>query len=330
MIAGQAYNIRVVAHNWISGAQKANEPSPNFTELCFQTEDNDAEAIAEAVSLARDSDVSVVFVGRNSEYESEGSDMENISLPGKQEQLISAVAAASKRTIVVLNSGGPLDVSTFVDSVQAVVHAHYLGQEVGNAVADVIYGRVNPSGRLATTWPRRLEEHATFKHFPAAKAADGRIELSLIEGTGVGYRRNWADISPRYRFGFGLSYTEFRYGELAIRPTILGTIEEGAIATVSVNLTNAGEVAGADVVQVYVRREQSSVSTLRGFTKVFLEPGSSTEAKIDLDLRRTLSSWNIELQKWEITKGTYIASIGGHRDLEVTITVKDDQVWVGL
>lgn len=333
MQAGKSYSIKLVIQSWTSVKQKPNEPAPHIGRLCFQYAFSDDDAIAEAVSIASESDVSIVFAGRNSEHEGEGADMPNISLPGNQAAMVKAVAAASKRTIVVLYSGGPLDVSSFVDDVDAIVHAHYLGQEGGAAIVDVLSGKVNPSGKLSTTWPKRLEDVGSFSHFPATQAADGTIDLHLNEGLEVGYRRDTTEISHRYPFGFGLSYTSFQYNDLAVESSKIDNIEKKDEFIVKVNLKNTGRVAGAEAVLVYVRPINASVSrpkSLRGFTKVTLEPGTSKEVEITLDLKKALSHWDVAKNVWKVERGTYGISIGHVEGLESMVLVEKDFEWLGL
>lgn len=333
MTSGQSYKIRLVVHSWKAVHPRPNEPSAHIAELCFKPETNDDLAIQEAVSAAQESDVSVVFAGRNSQHEGEGSDMEDMSLPGNQAALINAVAAASKKTIVVLHSGSPLDVSKFVDSVDSIIYANYLGQEGGAVIADIIYGKVNPSGKLPTTWPRSVEDTPTFNMFPATKDAAGKIELSLDEGLNFGYRHNWDQAALRYPFGYGLSYTKFQLSDLSVEPSKVGIVDEKTIATVTVNLANVGTVAGAEVIQVYVGPigpPDKTVKVLKGFSKVYLEPGASQPQKIPLDLRRALSYWDTDAQSWVVKKGVYGIHVAGLEDSEAIITVDDDVKWIGL
>ncbi|KAH6977462.1 putative glycosyl hydrolase [Ilyonectria sp. MPI-CAGE-AT-0026] len=332
MSSGQSYSIRLVVQSWKSTVQRANEPSPHMTELCYQTENADDQAITEAVSLARGSDVSIVFAGRNSQHEGEGSDMEDISLPNMQEALIRAVAAASKKTIVVLYSGGPFDVSAFVGSVDAIIHAHYLGQEGGLSLADILYGKINPSGKLATTWPMQLEDVATFGSFPASMNPNGRPEITLQEGIEFGYRCQHV-VPPRYPFGYGLSYTVFQFSDLAIEPSHIGTAQQDSEAVISVRVTNTGPRTGAEVVQVYVQPSGASGQSpkiLKGFSKILLEPSTSSEQKIKINIRRALSSWDSQLKKWRLNSGAYRVSVNGYTAEEATISVGEQVTWLGL
>lgn len=340
MEAGRSYAVELYVHDQKSPKQKPDEPGAYAAALCFQEEHPSEKTIAAAVEAAASSDVAVVFAGRNAEHECEGCDLVDIQIPGDQVQLIQAVAAKSKKTVVVLFGGGALDVSAFVDSVDAILFAHYPGQEGGAAIADVLAGKINPSGKLATTWPRRLEDAATWKHFPAQRGSDGVVTLSLVEGLEVGYRRDWAQVAdgPQYLFGFGLSYTSFSCENLALHPSTLRSTESAAEISVKLTLANTGPVAGSEVVQVYVAPSSKNGSltmhpmrALKGFKKVALEAGESKDVEIVLDAKSALSYWDTAISKWRIEKGQYTFSIGNGIDpLSQDLTVAEDQEWLHL
>lgn len=340
MEAGRSYAVELHVHDQKSPKQKPDEPGAYAAALCFQEEHSSEKAIAAAAEAAARSDVAVVFAGRNAEHECEGCDLPDIQIPGDQVQLIQAVAAKSKKTVVVLFGGGALDVSAFVDSVDAILFAHYPGQEGGAAIADVLAGKINPSGKLATTWPRRLEDAATWKHFPAQRGSDGVVTLSLVEGLEVGYRRDWAQVAdgPQYLFGFGLSYTSFSCENLALHPSTLRSTESAAEISVKLTLANTGPVAGSEVVQVYVAPSSKNGSltmhpmrALKGFKKVALEAGESKDVEIVLDAKSALSYWDTAISKWRIEKGQYTISIGnGDNALSKDLTVAEDQEWLHL
>ena len=218
---------------------------------------DDPEAAVEAglqaaVDAARDADIAVVVVGSNDEWESEGGDRADMVLPGDQDELVRRVAEANPRTVVVHNSGSPMTMP-WVDDVAAVVQAWYPGQEGGNAVADVLVGDVDPSGRMPTTWPKRLEDTPAYSWYPGE---DGHVKYG--EGRLLGHR--WyleQEIEPQWWFGHGLSYTTFAWGE---------TTATASAATVVV--TNTGDRTGTEVVQAYVDRPDGRV--FAGFAKVTL------------------------------------------------------------
>ncbi|KAA2254484.1 glycosyl hydrolase [Solihabitans fulvus] len=257
--------------------------------------------IGAAADLARNSDVAVVFA---SDTESEGGDLTGIDLPGQQNQLIAAVAAANPHTIVVLNTGSAVTMP-WVDQVAGVAEAWYPGQEDGNAIASVLFGDVNPSGKLPVTFPKSLAD------VPANTAAqwpgvNGQVQYS--EGLGVGYR--WYDtknIAPLFPFGHGLSYTSFAFGGLQISaPGADGS------ATVSATVTNTGQRAGADVVQLYVGHPGGTgepPKQLRHFQRVDLAPGQSQVAQFTVTAQ-DLAYWNVATHGWVTPSGTYRIMLG--------------------
>ncbi|HTT69056.1 MAG TPA: glycoside hydrolase family 3 C-terminal domain-containing protein [Gemmatimonadales bacterium] len=254
----------------------------------------------EAVALARSSDVAVVFM---SDFETEGADLADIDLPGEQNRLIGAVAAANPRTIVVLNTGSAVTMP-WVDSVPAVLEAWYPGQEDGDAIASVLFGDVNPSAKLPVTFPKRLAD------VPAAGAAQwpgvgGRVGYS--EGLLVGYRWYDArDVAPLFPFGFGLSYTTFRFANLRVSEP------RGRPVRVGVDVTNTGRRAGADVVQVYVGHPASTGEPpwqLKAFRKVPLAPGQTRHLTFSLDAR-AFAQWDSTAGGWGIAAGAYRIGVG--------------------
>ena len=267
----------------------------------------------EAVTLARSSEVAIVFA---SLFESEGADLTGIGLPGEQDRLIGAVAAANPRTIVVLNTGSAVTMP-WVDSVGAVVEAWYPGQEDGNAIAAVLFGDVNPSGKLPVTFPRSLAD------VPASSTAqwpgvDGMVRYS--EGLGVGYRWYAArNLAPLFPFGFGLSYTTFRIGSLRV------TAGRGHSASVSATITNTGRRPGADVVQAYVGRPASAGEPplqLRAFEKVRLAPGETRRLTFALD-STAFAQWDPAQHRWVVAPGVYRIRVGDSAaDLPLRATVR--------
>ncbi|MFJ6158755.1 glycoside hydrolase family 3 C-terminal domain-containing protein [Pseudarthrobacter sp. NPDC092184] len=257
----------------------------------------------EAVDLARRTDISIVFVGLDEKEESEGFDRTNLDLPADHVALIQAVAAASSRTVVVLSNGGVVTLEPWHDDVDAIIEGWALGQAGGGALADVLTGRTNPSGRLAETIPYRLNDTASFINFPGEA---GHVRYG--EGVLVGYRyHETVDVPARYAFGHGLSYTTFTYSDLSA--SALGT----DTAKVEVTVTNAGDRAGADVVQIYVAAPQGPVRTpvreLRAFQKVTLEPGESRTITFELD-RRAFAYYDITDSRWAVTPGEYAIELG--------------------
>jgi len=239
--------------------------------------------IARAVEVARQADVAVVVGGLNHDryLDTEGTDRKDLALPGRQAELIRRVAEANPRTVVVLVSGGAVDVEPWLGKVPAVVQAWYAGMEGGNALAAVLFGDVSPSGKLPATFPRKLADSPAHA-LGAYPGAHGTVRYE--EGLLVGYR--WFDakaIEPLFPFGHGLSYTSFAYSGLKL---VEGTKPEGPVLTVQVDVANTGGRAGAEVVQVYVQDVQSTLprpqKELKGFEKVMLKPGEKATVEIPL------------------------------------------------
>lgn len=270
-------------------------------------------AIERAVALAAASDVAVLCVGLSSEWDSEGQDRPHMDLPGRQNELIARVAAANPRTVVMLQTGGPVTMPWLAD-VAAVVQAWYPGQEAGNAVADVLFGAVNPSGKLPQTFPARLEDNPAYGNYPGEK---GKVEYA--EGIFVGYRHyERQQIAPLFPFGFGLSYTIFEYSNLRLKPGRFGLNE---VISVSVDLTNTGAQAGQEIVQFYVRDPEARVERpekeLKSFVKVALTPGQCETVTVQLD-RRALAFWDVEAQAWTAEAGAFEVLVGSSsRDIHL-------------
>ncbi|CAM5467696.1 family 78 glycoside hydrolase catalytic domain [Leifsonia shinshuensis] len=256
----------------------------------------------EAVEAARNAEVAVVFVGLYEEDQSEGFDRTHLDLPDAHVRLIQAVAAAAPRTVVVLSNGGVVSLEPWHDSVDAIVEGWALGQAVGHALAAVLTGDINPSGRLAETIPLRLEDTPSYLSFPGENKV-----VRYSESVFVGYRYyTTVGRAVRYPFGHGLSYTTF---ESALEVEATGA--DSAIARVTV--TNTGAVAGAHVVQLYVAPSNAPVRRptreLAGFTKVRLEPGESTRVEIPL-VRRAFAFWDTPQSRWWVAPGRYTIQLG--------------------
>ncbi|KAH8201959.1 hypothetical protein TruAng_003872 [Truncatella angustata] len=304
MEADQAYDLRLV----MKSPEKltAGEPTPYAASICFEEFRSEDRDIENAVELARISDTSIIFAGRNGQYESEGYDLEEIRMPINQTKLIRAVAAASKRTILVLHCGNPIDISELVDDVDAVLNAHFPGQEGSRALADILTGKVSPSGRLATTWFKTLEDTPSFGHFPAKKLSDGTVVMKYAEGLQMGYRHPELE-RVRWPFGHGLSYTTFNYSDLSSK-TEAGSSNQTLVCSVTV--TNAGGVAGHEVVQLYVTPSDSTIvwrpaKELKAFKKIFLQPGESKTISLGSDLEVACSYWDEQEVAWRMDAGTY-------------------------
>ncbi|QFU89597.1 glycoside hydrolase family 3 C-terminal domain-containing protein [Amycolatopsis sp. YIM 10] len=256
-----------------------------------------------AVEIARAADVTVVFAGLREIDESEGYDRDTIALPAGQVDLIRQVATVSRRTVVVLSHGGVVSLEGWHDDVDAILDGWLLGQASGAALADLLYGIANPSGHLAETIPRRLQDNPSYLNFPGEQ---GHVRYG--EGVMVGYRYyETADVDVRYPFGHGLSYTTFETSALSV--TVTGDDE----AQVSVTATNTGAVVGKHVVQLYVATDAGPVRRpareLRAFAKVALAPGESRTVGLALG-RRAFAYYDVELGRWVVAPGAYTVQIG--------------------
>jgi beta-glucosidase len=267
----------------------------------------DSTLLKEAVELAKNSDIAIIFSGTNREFETESSDRSDFKLPYGQDELIRAVAAVNPRTVVVLVAASPLDLNNALNSSSAMLISWFNGSEGGNALADVLLGNVNPSGRLPFTFPVSLNDSPAYSlgTFPGENNADYK------EGSLVGYR--WFDtkkIKPLFSFGFGLSYTEFTYS--GIKTDKLKYKNDENI-NVSVNLMNTGKSQGDEVVQLYVHRLNSQVEwpekELKGFIRISLEPGESRKITMTLPVSQ-LRYWDAKIHDWRLESGKIQIMIG--------------------
>jgi beta-glucosidase len=272
-----------------------------------------SHSIDDAAALAARSDAAVVFAGLTNQWESEGFDRPDMELPGDQAKLIEQVAAANPNTIVVLNAGSPLNLD-WLDKVAAVVQAWYLGQETGNAIADVLFGDVNPAGKLPTTFPKRLQDNPAYLNYPGENG-----QVLYGEGLFVGYRYyDKKDIAPLFPFGYGLSYTTFAYNNLTLDAATIGPEDE---IHVSVNVQNTGACAGQEVVQLYVRDVECSLmrpeKELKAFAKVALDPGETVTATFTLT-QEALSFYDPVRKRWVAEAGDFQVLVGSSsRDIHL-------------
>lgn len=265
--------------------------------------------IEAAVDAARSADVAVVVVGSNDEWESEGADRATLSLPGDQDELVRRVAAANPRTVVVHNSGSPMAMP-WVDEVAAVVQAWYPGQEGGNAVADVLVGDADPSGRMPTTWPKRVEDAPSHAWYPGE---DGHVRYG--EGLLVGYR--WyldQAIEPQWWFGHGLSYTTFAWTLMDVGLGSPPPLRADALDVEAVvQVVNTGDRPGTAVAQIYLaaldRPVDGPPQVLAGFAKLSAGPGETDEAAITLS-PAAFRRWDTDTRAWVVDPGRYEIRLG--------------------
>ncbi len=271
------------------------------------------DTIAEAVQLAKKSDVVVLLAGLNGEWETEGADRVDMKLPGAQNELIERVVKANRNTIVVLNVGSAVEMP-WIEKVPAVLQLWYDSQEQGNALADILFGDENPSGKLPTTFPVRLEDNPAYINYPGE---NGKVHYG--EGIFVGYRYyDKKKVAPLFPFGHGLSYTSFKYSKLRIGAK---SITPNETLKVKVDVTNAGKVPGKEIVQLYVRDLRSTFARpekeLKAFEKVELKPRQTKTITFTLD-REAFWYFDTVKNAWSTEAGEFEILIGASsRDLRL-------------
>jgi len=276
------------------------------------------EMIAEAVEAAKNAKVAVIFAGLPDAYESEGYDRTHMRMPACQNALIEAVAAVNPNTVVVLHNGSPVEMP-WIHKVAAVLEAYLGGQAVGIATVDVLFGDVNPSGRLPETFPIKLSDNPSYLYY----GGEGD-EADYREGIFVGYRYyDKKDMDVLFPFGYGLSYTTFEYSNLRLSAA---EIADTDTLTATVTVKNTGLRAGKTVVQLYVGDCESTylrpVRELKEFAKVELQPGEEKDVSFTLD-KRAFAYWNDELGDWHVETGDFTIDIGqSSRRIDVSATVK--------
>ena len=282
----------------------------------------DEELCAEAVEKAQNADVAVIFAGLPDNFESEGYDRKHMRMPDCQNHLIEAVAAVQPNTIVVLHNGAPVEMP-WIDQVKGVLEAYLGGQAVGGAVVNVLYGNANPSGRLAETFPLRLQDTPCYLTF------GGEHDKSVYaEGIFVGYRYYTSkDMRVLFPFGHGLSYTTFAYKNLSVDKKVFN---ENESLNISVDVTNTGTRFGKEVIQLYVAPKGGTVirplRELRAFDKIGLNPGETKTVTFVLD-KRAFAYWNTEIHNWRVESGAYEIQIGENaQDIVLSNTVTVNSV----
>ncbi len=286
----------------------------------FPTDKDEADAagLAAAVEAAKTADVAVIFAGLPDVFESEGYDRTSMAMPACQNALIAAVAAAQPNTVVVLHNGSPVE-CPWAEDVAAILELYLGGQGVGEACDALLWGEANPCGRLAETFPLRLEDTPCYLDFPG----DGKT-VKYSEGVYVGYRYYEAKKLPvRWAFGHGLSYTTFGFANLKLSAE---TLDDTGTLTVRVDVTNTGKVFGKEVVQLYVADKTGTfgrpLKELKGFAKVALAPGETKTVSLTLTAR-DLSWYNVELGDWYAASGAYEVMVGhASDDIRLTAAVQ--------
>ncbi len=265
--------------------------------------------IGEAARVAAEADAAILFIGRNAEWDTEGSDLPSMTLPGRQDDLVRAVAAAAKKTIVVLQTGGPVEMP-WVNEVDAILQVWYPGQEAGHAIADILLGKVEPGGRLPQSFPVRLADTPTQGRGSAVYPGEGG-KVHYAEGLYIGYRHHdRSGTPPLFPFGHGMGYADIEIVDVAVEGSAFET--DGRVS-IRVSLANTGTRPGAQVIQVYVAPKGAPVdrpeAELKAFVKVFLDPGARHEEMLELSAR-DFAWYSADRAAWVVSAGSYKLHVG--------------------
>ncbi len=279
---------------------------------------SDDAFVSEAVSKAKDAETVLLFIGLTDDYETEGNDRKHMNLPPLHNRLVNEILKVNKNVVVVLSGGSAVEMP-WADEVPAILNAFLTGQASGSAICDVLFGDVNPSGKLAETYPYALTDNSSANYFPGTP-----VSVEYRESVYVGYRYyDKAQKAVRFPFGHGLSYTTFAYSDLKVSADKL---KDTDTVTVSFTVQNTGKTDGAEVAQVYVSDTESTIfrpeKELKGFKKVFLKAGESKTVEITLD-KRAFAYYNVNLHDWHVESGEFKILVGASsRDIRLETAVQ--------
>jgi len=292
--------------NILDEIQKVSDEKILFAKgYDLASDEADHNLVNEAKEVAKQAEKVILFVGLPDRYESEGYDREHMRMPDNHLQLIEVISEVNPNTIVVLSNGAPVEMP-WINRVKGLLESYLGGQALGGAIADLLYGIANPSGKLAETFPVKLSDTPSFLNFPGE-----RDKVEYKEGIFVGYRYyDKKEIEPLFPFGYGLSYTTFEYNNLTIDKKEMNDTET---AKVTVTVKNTGLVPGKEIVQLYISAVESQVirpeKELKGFEKVELQPGEEKTVTFILD-RRSFAYYNVDLNDWHVETGEYNILVG--------------------
>lgn len=278
---------------------------------------SDEQFIAEAVEAAKGKDAVLLFIGLTEEFESEGFDRTHIGIPALHTKLVEAVSAVNENVVVAISGGAVIEMP-WENKAKAILNCYLGGESSGSAAADILFGDVNPSGKLAETYPRSLSDNPSYNYFPGSTAS-----VEYRESVFVGYRYyDTAKKDVLFPFGYGLSYTTFEYSDLKLSAD---SIKDTETLTVSFKVKNTGDVDGAEVAEIYVSDPESTIyrpeQELRGFKKVFLKAGEEKEITISLG-KRAFAYYNVNIHDWHIESGKFEIRVGASsRDIRLTAQV---------
>ncbi|KAK4552012.1 beta-glucosidase [Recurvomyces mirabilis] len=290
------------------------------------------ETISEAVELAKEVDQVVICAGLNGDWEGEGADRVDMKLPGRMDDLIASVAAANPKTVVVMQTGTPVEMPWF-DNVAGFLQAWYGGNETGNAIADVLFGTVNPAGRSSLSWPIKVQDNPAFYNY---RSEGGRVLYG--EDVYIGYRHyETVDRAVRIPFGYGFSYTTFNLSDLQVSKTGSSTEVESKIR-VKVSVKNTGKLDGQEVIQVFIRPHAPGIRRppreLKGFTKLAVKAGETATAEVEIALKYATSYWDEIREAWILEAGKYDVEVvdgsAQQEPLRQTIEVEKTSWWNAL
>ncbi len=328
-------NNKLVIDDWNDHAAQSNTYKMHFEKdktykIKLEYYENGGDAIVtmgwrspndkltgEAIAAAKKSDAAVLFVGTSSNFESEGFDRSDLKLPDDQDELINKIAAVNKNTIVVVTSGSPVLMNEWISNVNAVVESWFGGDEIGNAIADVLTGKHNPSGKLPVTFPKGWEDCSAYGSYHKQDSVS-----VYSDGIFVGYRHfDKENIAPLFPFGYGLSYAKFNYGNINVT-------QSGGKFVVAFELKNTGQVKGAEVPQLYIHDLKPAVEKapkeLKRFARVELKPGEAKKVKFELS-KDDFKYFDSDKHNWQVSPGNYELLIGSSsRDIKLkdTVTLK--------
>ena len=326
-------NGKLFVHNWGNhGAKMRSAPlymkkgetvdvmieyfeTGNSASMKFEWElQTKAKYNKEVLKIAKKSDVVIIAAGLTKIFECEGFDRASMDLPGAQNQMIKDVSEVNPNTIIILTNGTPVSMMEWIDDVPAVLEAFYPGQEEGSALADILFGDVNPSGKLPVTFPKYYKDSPAYNYYPGVNS-----QLTYSEGIYVGYRYyDTKNVEPLFPFGFGLSYTNFEYSGLKIDKEKMTTND---VLNIELTVKNIGKVAGDEIVQLYVHDAKSKVDRpqkeLKGFKRISLKAGESKIVHLQID-KKALSFYDVETKAWMAEPGEFEILIGSSsRDIKL-------------
>lgn len=322
LAAGQSYKIVVKFQTADDISERASLSALRVgIELPLGEDD-----IKEAVEIAKNQEVVLLFVGREGEWDAEGHDLPHMRLPGAQDQLIKRVAEVNSNVIIILQSGGPIEMPWLKD-VRAVLQMWYPGQELGNSFADILFGEVSPGGRLPQTFPKKLLDNSSFSHDPITYPGENGV-VRYDEGVFVGYRHHDTHkILPEFPFGFGLSYSAFKWSD----PIVSNTILSDQSISVSMKLTNIGLIEAPEVVQLYMQPTGSKIDRpkkeLCSFAKVRLNPQETGSVTMEVNLR-DLAYFDTEAGEFISEAGDYeLLTAASSEDIRSVIKITLEKNW---